>query len=248
MPALLCATLRAKAKAGLLPASRQAAPLPASPQAAPAHQEVGSPEAGAAVEVEAATALPQRRLRALADLLELGAPGRGREEADRLKAAAARLAGGSCAASRPLVMLGRKAGQGVAQQSEVSRSWGWQLDGVWGRTGRAVVRSMAAANPTAPTPLPRTHVPLCVPVLQHEEQTVPQQRPASRAAAPRASGAALGVLLSGAWLRQTPRHPHHCLVLTSPCVFLSCSMRSRRSRSSAQPAGQLPPACTRTGR
>ena len=34
------------------------------------------------------------------------------------------------------------------------------------------------------SPLSPTHVPLRVSVLQHEEQTPPQQRPASRAAAP----------------------------------------------------------------
>ena len=135
-PALLCATLRAKAKAGLLPASPQAAP---AQQEVGSHQEVGSPEADAAV--EAATTLPRRRLRALANLLELSAPGKRREEADGLKVAAAQLAGGSCEASRPLVMLGRKAGEQSAQQAEVSCCCCWerQLDGCCGRTGHPVI-------------------------------------------------------------------------------------------------------------
>ena len=115
-PALLCAAVRAKAKAGL---------LPASPQAAPAHQEVGSPEADAAVEV--ATALPRRRLRALVNLLELSPPGKRIEEADKLK----QLAGGGCGASRPLVMVGRKAGQQAAEQAEVSLCCGWLLAACW---------------------------------------------------------------------------------------------------------------------
>ena len=115
-PTLLRATLRVKAKAGQ---------LPASPQAAPAHQEVGSPEADAAVEV--ATALPRRRLRALVNLLELSPPGKHIEEADKLK----QLAGGSCGASRPLVMVGRKAGQQAEQQAEVSFCCGSLLAACW---------------------------------------------------------------------------------------------------------------------
>ena len=128
-PALLCATLRAKARAGL---------LPACPPAAPAHQEVGSPEADAAV--EAATALPRRRLRALANLLELGAPGKRMEEADKLMAAAAQVAGDSCGGSRPLVMLGRKTGQRSAPQAEVGSCWSWQLAGCHSCTGRPAIR------------------------------------------------------------------------------------------------------------
>lgn len=99
---------------------------------------MGSPDADAAL--EAATALPRRRLKALADLLDVGAPGKCREEADKLRAAAAQLAGGSCGASRPLVMLGRKAGQRSEQQTEVTLCWGWQLAGCHGCTGRPVIR------------------------------------------------------------------------------------------------------------